>query len=271
MSLNFIAVDDEILSLADLVEILKKAEPDCNVFAYSAPEEALEAVRSGIVAPDVAFLDIEMRGWNGLQLAAELKRVAHSVEIIFVTAYSQYALESYSVHARGYLMKPVTVEQIRCELRNIGYCDETTQLLRLEVKCFGNFDVFYHGEAVKFSRSRSKELFAYLIYRAGASCTMKEIAAILFEDTAYDSRIKNQIETFKADMIKTLRETLGEEIIQKGHNQIAVLPHRIDCDYYRFLNGDITAVNQFTGEFMAQYSWAELTAASLLNKINKNE
>ena len=269
MSLNFIAVDDEILSLTDLVQILKKAEPDCNISSFSSPEEALDAVRSARTVPDVAFLDIEMRGTNGLQLAAELKKLSPKTEIIFVTAYSQYALESYSVHARGYLMKPVTVEQIQSELKNIGCSGEAQPSALLGVRCFGNFDVFYRGETVKFNRSRSKELFAYLIYRAGASCTTKEIAAVLFEDAVYDSRIKNQIETFKADMIKTLRTVLGEEIVQKGHNQIAVLPHRIECDYYRYLNGDLSAINQFTGEFMAQYSWAETASASLLGKINK--
>lgn len=267
--LNFLAVDDEMLALEDLVQVLKKAEPQCNVFPYSLPETALDDVRAGKVVPNVAFLDIEMRGWNGLQLAVELKRICPAVEIIFVTAYSQYALKSYSVHARGYLMKPVTVEQIRSELQNIGYAVETNPPLLLEVKCFGNFDVFYHGETVKFARSRSKELFAYLIYRAGASCTTRELAAVLFEDAEYSSRVKNQLETFKTDMIRTLRTLHCEDIIQKGHNRIAIDPRKIECDYYHFLDGEISAVSKFVGEFMAQYSWAEPTAASLSSRMDK--
>ena len=191
------------------------------------------------------------------------------MEIIFVTAYSQYALKSYSVHARGYLMKPVTVEQIRSELQNIGYTVETNPPLLLEVKCFGNFDVFYRGETVKFARARSKELFAYLIYRAGASCTTKELAAVLFEDAEYSSSVKNQLETFKTDIIRTLRTLHCEDIIQKGHNQIAVDTRKIECDYYHFHDVEISAVNKFMGEFMAHYSWAELTAASLSSRMDK--
>lgn len=266
--LNFLAVDDERLALQDLMQMLQRAEPNCSVTGFTSPDEALEAVRSGAVKPRVAFLDIEMRGRTGLELAAELKKLRPETEIIFITAYSQYALESFSVHARGYLLKPVTVDQIESELKNLGLSNAKPSPL-LEVKCFGNFDVFYHGEAVRFTRSRSKELFAYLIYRAGASCTTKEIAAALFEDAAYDARMKNQIETFKTDMLKTLRGVSCENVLQKGHNLLAVVPDLLECDYYRFLSGDASAMGRFTGEFMAQYSWAEPTAAMLTNLKNK--
>ena len=44
---------------------------------------------------------------------------------------------------------------------------------------------------------------------------------------------------------------------------VPILPERIDCDYYRMLAGDMDAVNRFRGEYMAQYSWAELTKGEL--------
>ena len=108
MELCLLAVDDESLALSDLTAALQTAEPTAAVHAYTDPTKALEAVRTGEILPDIAFLDIQMRGWTGLDLALELKKTIPALEIIFVTAYSQYALESYSLHARGYLMKPVT-------------------------------------------------------------------------------------------------------------------------------------------------------------------
>ena len=64
-----------------------------------------------------------------------------------------------------------------------------------------------------------------------------------------------------------LRALDCEDVIIKGRNCISVDPEKIDCDYYRFLAGDTTVANAFTGEFMTQYSWAEPTAAVLSRKL----
>lgn len=74
MELCLLAVDDESLALSDLTAALQAAEPAAAVHAYTDPTKALEAVRTGEILPDIAFLDIQMRGWTGLDLALELKR-----------------------------------------------------------------------------------------------------------------------------------------------------------------------------------------------------
>jgi len=264
----FLAIDDETLALADLIASLEEAAPGTEIFSYTSPSAALEAVRSRQLQADVAFLDIQMRGWTGLRLAAELRKTLPELEIVFVTAHPQYALDSYALHARGYLIKPVTAQAVREELDIIMGASRTAGPERLlQVSCFGNFEVFYGGKPLKFSRSKSKELFAYLIYRSGATCSVKEIAAVLFEDRAYGSALKNQTETFKSDLMKTLRAVGCEDVILKEHNCLSVDVKKIDCDYYRLLNGDRAAIHTFTGEFMSQYSWAELTAAALSCKL----
>lgn len=270
MKYCFLAVDDEPLALQDLTDALHTAEPEAEMRDFTDPEKALAAVRAGTFRPQIAFLDIQMRGWTGLDLALELRKLLPALEIIFVTAYSQYALESYSLHARGYLMKPVTLEDIAEELRNIGLTTaRAAQEKTLRVQCFGNFEVFYQGRPLEFSRSKSKELFAYLVFRRGAACSIKECAAVLYEDREYGSALKNQLETFKSDLMRTLRAAGCEDVILKGRNRLSVDTERFDCDYYHFLNGEPSAVSAFVGEFMTQYSWAEITTASLLGMINK--
>ncbi len=59
-------------------------------------------------------------------------------------------------------------------------------------RTFGDFDLFVDGEAVLFKRSKSKEMLAYLIYKAGGMVNRKEIAAILFEDD-YSEKTQNYI------------------------------------------------------------------------------
>ena len=270
MELCLLAVDDESLALSDLTAALQAAEPAATVHAYTDPTKALEAVRTGEILPDIAFLDIQMRGWTGLDLALELKKTIPALEIIFVTAYSQYALESYSLHARGYLMKPVTAEAIEEELRNIGLTTVPVRKeLSLRVQCFGNFEVFYEGKPLEFARAKSKELFAYLVFRRGSACSIRECAAILYEDREYGSALKNQIETFKSDMMRTLRKVDCEDAVIKGRKQLSVDTEKFSCDYYQYLNGESSAINAFVGEFMTQYSWAEITTASLQGKMTE--
>ena len=67
MELRLLAVDDESLALSDLTAALQAAEPAAAVHAYTDPTKALEAVRTGEILPDIAFLDIQMRGWTGLR------------------------------------------------------------------------------------------------------------------------------------------------------------------------------------------------------------
>ena len=50
-----------------------------------------------------------------------------------------------------------------------------------------------------------------------------------------------------------------QDCVAMRRNQYAVVPEKIDCDYYRFLKRDANAVNLYHGEFMKQYSWAEFT------------
>ena len=68
-------------------------------------------------------------------------------------------------------------------------------------------------------------------------------------------------------MLKALRSADCADVIVNSHNSVAVDPQKIDCDYYRFLSGETAAVNSYAGEYMTQYSWAEMTCAALSEKI----
>ena len=78
--------------------------------------------------------------------------------------------------------------------------------------------------------------------------------------------MKNQVQTFKSDLLKTLRSVGCEDVLIKGRNCLGVAVEMVDCDYYRILQGDARAIDAFVGEFMSQYSWAEPTTAMLFYK-----
>ena len=256
--MRILCLDDEELALQMLEMCVKKAKPEAEVWSFDDQDALLEdAEESGC---DVAFLDIHMRGMNGVEVAKRLKDINPKMNIIFVTGFSEYKADAMDMKASGYIMKPVTVEEVKEELDNlrfqIGMVPKKNALLR--VQCFGNFDVFLpNGDHVKFERSKAKEVFAYLVSRHGSSCTTKELFAVIFEDQPYEDKLQNLLQTYIYSMIKSLKAVGAESAVVRSYNALAVNPDVLDCDSYRFKELDAGAVNAYECEFMSQYPWAE--------------
>ncbi|MBQ5793512.1 MAG: response regulator, partial [Clostridia bacterium] len=112
-----IAVDDEILMLGALVKAIS-ASPDIEeVTRFSDCEEALAFVKNN--PADIAFLDINMRGMGGLALAERILAARPNCKIVFCTGYEEYAIPAFKLHASGYLMKPISAEDVQTEIDNI--------------------------------------------------------------------------------------------------------------------------------------------------------
>ena len=103
--MRILIVDDERIARESLKHsIIKILGPDTPVITAQSGAQALE--EAAAQAPDVAFLDIEMPGMSGLELAKALKERCPGTNIIFVTAHSSYALQAWRLHASDYLLKP---------------------------------------------------------------------------------------------------------------------------------------------------------------------
>ena len=163
------------------------------------------------------------------------------------------------------------IRAVEEELRNLRYPVQERAAPTLRVQAFGNFEVFYGGRPVHFSRSRTKELFAYLIDRRGAGSTMGELISILWEGRLDTPSIRSQLRSLITDLRTTLQGLGQGAIIIKKRDLIAVDPERVDCDYYRFLAGDRREANAFRGEYMSNYSWAETTLGALTRKEGQGE
>ncbi|MDD3336227.1 MAG: response regulator [Eubacteriales bacterium] len=260
-----LCADDEPLALDVLTEAVKTAAADAEVNAFDNAFQLLDFAKT--VHCDIAFLDIEMRDMSGLVLAKHLKDYQPKINIVFVTGYGQYTANAIGLRASGYVLKPATPAKIREELENLRNPVPKAPTNLLRVQCFGSFEVYQKGKPLPFSRHRSKELFAYLINRRGTGSSMKEIAAVLWEDGVFDRSRRNQLHTFLSELSKTLDEAGAGNVLIRQYNSYAVDPRQVDCDYYRCLQNDPAAINAYCGEYMAQYSWAEFTAGVLTRKL----
>src|SRR5690349_11796570 len=123
-----IIIDDERLARNELRKLLQEF-PEIEIIAEAAnAAEGLERIEN--LSPDLVFLDIQMPGKTGFDLLAELDRAPN---VIFTTAYDEYALKAFEVNALDYLLKPVEPKRLADaiqKLHKIGRasCRETNKI-----------------------------------------------------------------------------------------------------------------------------------------------
>ena len=259
--MKIIAVDDEKLALDTLVDSIEKAVPDASITGFRKPDDALQFIRENDC--EIAFLDIKMRGMTGLELAKRLKEIQGDINIIFVTGYSEYSLDAFRLYASDYLLKPATPDAVRQALGHLRTPVRPALTQKIRFQCFGNFEAYVDGKPLVFKRAKTKELLAYLVDRMGASATMGELMAVMWEDGPDTSSRQSNLRNLIADMKNVLSDAGVDNIIIKNRNSIAIDRESVDCDYYDFLRHIAYAVNSYHGEYMMQYSWAEITTAAL--------
>ena len=256
-----ICVDDEPLVLQLTLSLFRDLPGFQEVEGFAGPLEALDWLENH--TPDIALLDIDMPGMNGLELARRIRDMHPDTAIIFLTGYSEYALDAFQLHASGYLMKPINREKLASEVEYALSGRNRGKASNVFAKTFGNFDLLVDGRPLVFKRSKSKELLAYLVDRHGGNVSRPEAFAVLWEDTFYDRAMQKQMDV----VIRSLRSTLEEagvgEIFEIQSGWMRILPERMDSDLFRFLDGNREAIQEYRGEYMSAYSWASQTEAYL--------
>lgn len=250
--MNVILVDDEKLNLENLEYIAQKVLPDANCVSFRKASTVLDYIYTHPV--DIAFLDIQMAGIDGITIAKILRERYPRVNVLFCTGHTDYSLAAWDLNCSGYLLKPVTEEKVREAIANLRY--PVVEEKRVEFHCFGNFDVYCDGKPIWFKYSRTKELLAYLVDRNGARCSMRELSAVLFEDDQHRSYMYQ----IRLDLMNTLGELGVEDIIVQSRGYLGIRREKVKCDYFDYLDRKIEPP---VHEYMTQYSFGEQTYATL--------
>jgi DNA-binding LytR/AlgR family response regulator len=113
-----VVAEDEALLREELLSQLRRAWPDLEVVAACEDgAEALEAIAT--YRPEVAFLDVRMPGLTGLEVAAAAAEASPATQIVFVTAYDQYAIDAFDRGAVDYVRKPIDPERLAATVRRV--------------------------------------------------------------------------------------------------------------------------------------------------------
>ena len=251
------AVDDEPSALKILCRAIEEAEPEAEIFDYKNARDTFEAAEQGLI-PDIAFLDIDLPVMNGIILAKRLKQINKNLKVIFTTGYEEYALQAWKVQANGFLIKPIYTDDIIREIENLKIPHLETSNKRVRFQTFGNFEVYIDDKPIEFERSKTKEYLAYLVDR-GTVCTNAEIIAALWNNEVKDAYIR----LLRKDLLDTFKASGFKEVLLFGRGKQGIDRDKVDCDYYDWQKGMPSAINNYRGEYMQQYSWAEFTKGSL--------
>ena len=263
--IRVLVVDDEQVIRDGAAKVIADCIPNSDMVVCGTPSEALEEVEKRHF--DIAFLDIEMPGMNGVELAKKIKKIAPDTNIIFSTAYPQYAGDAFSLHASGYITKPLNREKVMIEIDDLRHPVENDDR-GLRVQAFGNFEVFFDGKPLHFKYAKTKELLAYLIDRNCAVVDIGEIRAILWDD---DEDRTSYIKQLRKDLVDTLKGVGAEDAIVIMRGGIGVIPAKVKCDFFDYLAGDAKGINSYHGEYMQQYSWSEVTHGSLESRESNGQ
>ena len=182
--------------------------------------------------------------------------------IALVMKYFEINYEKFILFVSGFLLKPANEADVRNVLENLRYPAEDVPA-GVKVQCFGNFEVFVGGRPLSFKRSKSKELLAYLVDRNGATCTNGEMLAVLWEDKPDTASLHSHLRNLIFDLSHTLEDAGVRGLLVRGRSTLAIDTSKVECDYYNFLRGDRSTISSYRGEYMTQYSWAEVTRSAL--------
>lgn len=229
-----VLVDDEELALISLEKVLEDF-PGIKVLGkYNNYEELLAFVEKETI--DAVFLDIEMGTRNGLDLANDILSIQPSIQIIFVTAHSEYAVQAFELNSVDYLLKPIsskrlekTISRINEKIRHHNTHNASAQSVPLVIQCLHEFQVFRNNERVPFKTAKVKELFAYLYTHINTYIHRDILIEDLWPEQEY-KKAKINLHTCISHLRKLFSEWGYNDCITFSNQSYSLILEEYKCD-----------------------------------------
>src|SRR5699024_9096482 len=238
-NMKVVCVDDEKLALDIMTHLLGKIEKIELVESFQTVKTALDFVFKEEV--DVVFLDFEMPEINGLELAEKILEKKPHIDVVFVTAYNEYAVEAFELNAIDYLMKPVkltrlekTIERLSKETTVKPETNSEEKQNTLQIKLAHNLS-FSLGdnpfEPLKWRTAKARELFLYLLQNKNTLVHKGTLMEMLWGEEELD-RGYSILYTTVYNVRKAL-QTYGENLELQNTNDGYILKlHNVDVDLH---------------------------------------
>lgn len=250
-----------------LSDAVRSFHADAEIHFADGEENAL--YEADTRALDAVLLPVREKHFDGLALARRLYEISPETKVILVADGEKDAYPAFRTRARGYLVR-ADKRAIAEELTDLAV-GKPTAAVRLEARTFGNFEFLSDGKPVRFGRSKSKELLAYLIYRRGTGVSASELIVNLWEEKDVDRTTRSMLHNLLSDLRKSLADAGADAAFSYERNCYRVNPECIRCDYFDYLDGKEEAKDLFIGEFLSGYEWAMYPCGELESIRQKRE
>lgn len=181
--ISAVIIDDERHAIKEIEFYLKKYPEILVVESFVNQLEALKKLSE--LKPQLVFLDIQMPQLMGIDVGSTILDINPDIEIVFVTAYDQHAMEAFELNAIAYILKPIEQEKFENTIRKVTKRIQNTTSVnkRLKIQCFGTFEISWeHEESLGWRSEKTKEVFVYLLMNAGKVVTRDQIIEAVFCD-----------------------------------------------------------------------------------------
>ena len=266
--MKIICIDDEKPALDNFYYTINKCKEVDSLNLFIHPSDAISFIKANNV--DIAFIDMEMNEMHGLELAKELTSINKNIHIVFVTAYNQYAFEAFNVNAIGYVLKPYSIEDIQKEI-NKALRIKPILTNNVVIQTIPDFILKVNGEVVSFSRGKVEELLALLVDRNEIGLTTGEAISILWPNRGDDECSKALFRNTYKRLLDALKILNIDNIVKSDARKKYINMDNVECDLFKILKGDLTPLENYNGEYMKKYSWAEEKNALLYSLKNKEK
>ncbi|MBR1533534.1 MAG: response regulator [Ruminococcus sp.] len=257
-----IVIDDEPLMIKRFLRLSDGIAGLEIVDTFEAGQDAIDYAEKHPV--EVAFVDGLMPKMNGITVAKRLREIHKEIIIVFVSAYEDYLREFNQIGGDYYIMKPYNRAIIEMAMKNVRRLAQR-QPKSVFVQTFGRFFVTKKGVPVRLT-GKAKEILALIVIQGGKEISNEEIYSTIWENRSYSN--ENMCVYYNAlrRLKLALKEAGLENMIHStARGQMANIKE-FDCDYYAFMENNQFAGNDFSGEFLSEYSWGEYILADIINK-----
>lgn len=259
--MRLMLVDNEPLAVEVFCYESKKL-PNLEIMGIfgNADEAYNYAVKNPV---DVVVLDTMTAEMNGMDLGSSLKEKNPRIKLVFITASQNDMQDALDLQADAYLTKPYSAASLKFSLEKVEQCVKKEPEKRIFAKTFGHFDLYVDDKPVMFHSAKAKELLAYLVDREGGTVCSDQIIGTLWEDRPNDEYTQNLCSKVVGTLRKELSKYQAEDLLISRRGVRRIDTTLLDCDLYQLLRGEERAEEQYLGEYMMEYSWAESRMASL--------
>lgn len=291
-----ILVDDEKNILEESREIIGSVPQMEVIKSYTNPFLALDEMDE--TEPECVFLDIEMPGMNGIELASAMCEKKSGLKVVFLTAFNHYATQAFEQNALDYVLKPIHPDRFEKMIRKLCIQHEAEKQIdearlkeaertafseSVRVRMFGAFEVGKEQKKLRWSRSKAKELFAYLLECPNNKASKYRICEDLWPESGTQN-VLISLQTVIYSVRKTLKAFGCEDIQVRYENDSYFLTSgKMEVDVWEFQNlykrwkltGEELAAKYAMELYRADYLlcedwlWARLSSSNLLRKYQE--